>query len=56
MPIVRGEPVEDGEIVPSSNLVAELQSLAALHRSGALSDAEFSAAKARILGGSETLV
>ena len=56
MAIVRGEPVVDGEIVPSSNRVAELQSIAALHRSGALSDAEFLAAKARILGGSETLV
>jgi hypothetical protein len=30
--------------------IADLQELAALHRSGALSDAEFSSAKASLLG------
>ncbi len=35
---------------PSMDVVAELERLAALYRSGALSDTEFNAAKARILG------
>jgi hypothetical protein len=35
---------------PAADSVAELEKLGALHRSGALSDAEFAAAKAKILG------
>lgn len=33
------------------NLIDELERLASLHRSGALSDTEFAQAKARLLGG-----
>lgn len=35
---------------PGANVTAELQKLAELHKSGVLSDAEFSAAKAKLLG------
>ncbi len=35
---------------PSTNVTAELQKLAELHKSGVLSDAEFAAAKAKLLG------
>jgi membrane protease subunit (stomatin/prohibitin family) len=35
---------------PSANVTAELQKLAELHKSGVLSDAEFAAAKAKLLG------
>ena len=35
---------------PGANVTAELQKLAELHKSGVLSDAEFAAAKAKLLG------
>jgi hypothetical protein len=40
-----------GKMTGKKSLAAELALLAELHRSGALSEAEFSAAKRRILGG-----
>ncbi|WP_458778605.1 SHOCT domain-containing protein [Arthrobacter sp. D3-16] len=40
-----------GKITGKKSLATELALLAELHRSGALSDEEFSAAKRRILGG-----
>jgi hypothetical protein len=43
--------VGDGD-APPSRIVAELERLTALHRSGALTDAEFTAAKQQLLGGS----
>ncbi|WP_052667024.1 SHOCT domain-containing protein [Nitriliruptor alkaliphilus] len=42
--------VEDGDRTEPSDLVAELQALAELHGSGALTDEEFERAKARLLG------
>jgi multidrug resistance efflux pump len=39
-----------GAAGPSANVTAELQKLAELHKSGVLSDAEFAAAKAKLLG------
>ena len=35
---------------PGTDTIAELEKLARLHESGALSDEEFAAAKARVLG------
>jgi hypothetical protein len=35
---------------PETDIIAELERLARLHESGALSDEEFTAAKARVLG------
>ncbi len=40
-----------GPMPPAPDPVAQLQQLAALHRSGALSDAEYAAAKQSVLGG-----
>jgi hypothetical protein len=40
--------------VPAADPVAELKELAQLHSSGALTDAEFAAAKAKLLGADET--
>lgn len=40
----------EGDPLDGAGLVDELQQLAALHRTGALSDAEFESAKRRILG------
>lgn len=43
------EPLEQSAIEPAKEIVAQLEQLAALHASGALTDEEFAAAKARIL-------
>ncbi|WP_171046581.1 SHOCT domain-containing protein [Pseudarthrobacter sp. NamE5] len=47
----REREVTFGKMARKKSLAAELALLAELHRSGALSDEEFSAAKGRILGG-----
>jgi hypothetical protein len=47
---IRERQVMFGKISGTKSLAAELSLLAELHRSGALSDEEFSAAKGRILG------
>lgn len=41
---------QDPSPVPVSPMTTELERLAALHRSGALTDMEFAAAKAKLLG------
>ena len=38
------------EAAPASSMIEQLNQLAALHQQGALTDAEFSAAKAQLLG------
>lgn len=43
-------PPAPAEAAPSDDTVGQLQQLAQLHQAGALSDEEFAAAKARILG------
>ncbi len=48
---IRERQVMFGKITGKRSLAAELALLAELHRSGALSDEEFRAAKRRILGG-----
>ncbi|HET6733275.1 SHOCT domain-containing protein, partial [Mycobacterium sp.] len=48
---IRERQVMFGKITHKKSLAAELALLAELHRSGALSDEEFRAAKRRILGG-----
>ncbi|PZU47156.1 MAG: hypothetical protein DI571_04620, partial [Arsenicicoccus sp.] len=47
-----GPEVRDDPLDQDHPLVAQLRGLADLHQRGALSDAEFAAAKARVLGGS----
>jgi hypothetical protein len=49
---IAGEPAppQAGPPPPAPDTTSELERLAALHASGALSDEEFAAAKARILG------
>jgi hypothetical protein len=42
---------EPPEAAPESDLVAELQKLAELHQAGALDDAEFAAAKQKLING-----
>ena len=44
------ESAPDPEAPPEDDLTAKLQQLAALHSQGVLSDEEFSAAKAKVLG------
>jgi hypothetical protein len=51
MMIVGGVPVGPGAATGGGS-TAELEKLAALHQSGALTDAEFAAQKAKVIGGS----
>jgi hypothetical protein len=44
-------PAPAPQAAPGSDLTAQLQELAQLHTAGALSDEEFAAAKAKLLGG-----
>lgn len=46
----QASPPAAASAVTDSDLFAELNTLAALHQSGALSDAEFAAAKAKLIG------
>lgn len=41
---------DDAEIPEPTSAVAELEKLAAMHKDGVLSDAEFAQAKAKVLG------
>lgn len=41
---------QQAPVAPATNTTAELQKLADLHKSGVLSDEEFSAAKKKLLG------
>ena len=45
-----GETRRVPQAVPAGDSIAELKELAQLHSSGALTDAEFAAAKAKLLG------
>jgi membrane protease subunit (stomatin/prohibitin family) len=44
------EPQQDAQQAPEDDATAQLQNLAALHTQGVLTDDEFAAAKAKILG------
>ena len=44
------EPQQDAQQAPEDDATAQLQNLAALHTQGVLTDEEFAAAKAKILG------
>jgi len=46
-----GEPAPVAAAEPAPDATAELERLAQLHQSGALTDDEFAAAKAKVLGG-----
>ncbi|WP_139123003.1 SHOCT domain-containing protein, partial [Cellulosimicrobium cellulans] len=49
-PTAPGGPTERGRAAGDADLVDRLERLAALHRDGALTDAEYARAKARLLG------